>query len=169
MKLYIGSDHAAFDEKKQVKDFVEKNPRDFERIVDLGTLSNDRCDYPDFSMKVAKKVQEGDCLGILLCGSGIGVSMVANRFKGVRAALCRTPEEAKLSKNHNDANVLCLGARINSIEEILEIITAWFDAKFDGKRHVDRIKLFDQLGEGIEEPEKNTSDDEEDDDDDDDY
>ena len=80
--------------------------------------------------------------------------MVANRFKGVRAALCRTPEEATLAKQHNDANVLCLGARINSVDEIIAIITAWFDAEFAGKRHVDRIKMFDQLGEGREEVEE---------------
>ena len=165
MKLYLGCDHAAFKEKKQVKDFIEKNPRDFEGIVDLGTLSEERCNYPDFAIKVAKKVQEGDCLGILLCGSGIGVSMVANRFSRVRAALCRTPEEAKLAREHNDANVLCLGARINSIEEIVAIITAFFDANFEGKRHTDRIKIFDGLGERIEEEVEVAVEDDEDDDD----
>jgi len=147
MKLYLGCDHAAFSEKKLVIGYMEENPRDFEQVIDLGTLSDQSCHYPDYAIKVAKKVQEGDCLGILLCGSGIGVSMVANRFKGVRAALCRTPEEAQLAKQHNNANVLCVGARSNSIDEIKAIIDAWFSAEFEGGRHADRIKIFDQLGE----------------------
>ncbi len=149
MNLYLGSDHAAFAEKKSVKDFFEQHPRNFEQIVDLGTLSDQRCNYPDYAIKVAKKIQGGDCLGILLCGSGIGVSMVANRFRGVRAALCRTPEDAVLSRQHNDANVLCLGVRQSSVEEIQEIISAWLDASFEGERHEDRLKIFDQLGEAI--------------------
>ena len=143
MNLYIASDHAAFNEKAKVKEFIEENPAGFDQVVDLGTLSDESCAYPDYAIKMAKKIQDGDCVGILLCGSGVGVSMVANRFQYVRAAVCRTPEEAKLAKEHNNANVLCLGARVNKIEEIRAIIKAFFTAEFEGGRHSDRIKIFD--------------------------
>jgi len=143
VKVAIGCDHAAFEGKEELRKYLESK---FE-VLDQGTYSADRCDYPDYATKVAKAVVTEKIPGILLCGSGIGVSIVANRYQGVRAALVRTPEEARLSRQHNDANVLCVGARINSGEEIRAIVDAWFEAEFEGGRHTDRLAKFDSLGE----------------------
>ena len=143
MKLIIGSDHAAFEAKEFVKSALAGR---FD-IVDVGTHSMDSCHYPTFAMVLAKEVVKNNCKGILLCGSGIGVSMVANRFAGIRAALCRSPQEATLSVEHNNANVLCLGARITPQEQLLSIVEAWFNASFAGGRHSERLELFNKLGE----------------------
>lgn len=144
MKIAIGSDHAAFEMKELVKKFLQSKNID---IIDVGTHSLERSDYPDYATAVAKIVLEKNISGILLCGSGIGVSIVANRYKGIRAALCRTPNDAEMARKHNDANVLCLGARTNSEEEIKAIITSWFANEFEGGRHADRLKKFQDLGE----------------------
>ncbi|MBY0415639.1 MAG: ribose 5-phosphate isomerase B [Bdellovibrionales bacterium] len=144
IKIAIGSDHAAYEMKEAVKGLLQSQKFD---VVDVGTYSPERADYPDYAKKVCHEVQSMNIQGILLCGSGIGVSMVANRFKGIRAALCRTPMDAEMARKHNDANVLCLGARFNSEEEIKNIIKAWFDNSFEGGRHADRITKFNDLGE----------------------
>ncbi|MCO4793146.1 MAG: ribose 5-phosphate isomerase B [Bacteriovoracaceae bacterium] len=145
MKVVLGCDHAAFEGKEELKKYLTEKYE----VIDEGTLSADRCDYPDYATKVVKTVLEQKIPGILLCGSGIGVSIVANRYKGIRAALIRTPEEARLSRQHNDANVLCVGARINSAEEIRAIVDAWFEAEFEGGRHSDRLGKFADLGEVV--------------------
>lgn len=144
MKIALGSDHAAFEMKEMVKDLLHSKKID---VIDVGTHSPERADYPDYAKKVCHEVIAQNIQGILLCGSGIGVSMVANRFKGVRAALCRTPEDAEMARRHNDANVLCLGARFNTEDEIKKIIEAWFENTFEGGRHADRLKKFSDLGE----------------------
>lgn len=144
MKIVIGSDHAAYEMKEKVKLLLQSKNID---ILDVGTHSADRADYPDYAKKVSHEVVAQNIQGILLCGSGIGVSIVANRFKGIRAALCRTPEDAEMSKKHNDANVLCLGARLNSESEVQKIIEAWFENSFEGGRHADRLNKFSDLGE----------------------
>lgn len=142
--IYIGSDHAGFKMKSAfLKTLKEKNIE----FVDLGTQSEESCHYPEFASAVAKKVSAENAKGLLVCGSGIGVSMVANRYKGVRAALCRTVEEAKLSRQHNNSNVLCLGERITEQNLAEEIFEAWLTTEFEGGRHQNRIDLFDQLGE----------------------
>lgn len=141
----MASDHAAFEGKEALRKHLSKNYE----IIDLGANSEDRCNYPDYAIKFAKAFQNEPLLGILLCGSGIGISIVANRFRGIRAALCRTPNEAELSRQHNDANVLCLGARINSKEELAAISNAWLEAKFEGGRHLDRLKIFETIGEKV--------------------
>tara|TARA_R110000868_G_scaffold86182_1_gene241709 strand:+ start:1109 stop:1549 length:441 start_codon:yes stop_codon:yes gene_type:complete len=146
MKLILGCDHAAFEEKEVLKSFLQTLGHD---IVDVGTYSNERCDYPDFAEKAVKEILAQSCLGILLCGSGIGISMAANRFSDIRAALCRSVKEAELSRQHNDANVLCLGARINSSEELAEITSAWLKATFEGGRHSDRVAKFNNWGTKI--------------------
>jgi len=145
MQVFIASDHAAYAEKEEL---IKKLSSSFS-VTDLGPESADRCNYSDFAITMAKKIQNSnsDTVGILLCGSGIGMSMAANRFKGVRAALCYTPVEAQLSREHNDANVLCVGARTHSQEEIEEIAKTWLKTEFEGGRHSDRIKIFDNLGE----------------------
>lgn len=144
MKIVIGSDHAAFLMKEFVKELLQSQK--FE-VIDVGTTSLDRCDYPDFASALVKVAIEQNLSGILLCGSGIGVSIVANRYKGIRAALCRSPEDAKLARQHNDANVLCLGARSNNQDEIKSIIESWLQNKFEGGRHSDRLFKFQNLGE----------------------
>ena len=143
MKIIIGSDHAAFNEKEMAKKYLSSKGY---QVEDVGPDSEARCNYPDYAMKVARSVVKNDCLGVLLCGSGIGVSMVANRFKGIRAALVRTVEEAELAKQHNNANVLCLGGRISTEREIKAMIDAWLAAKFEEGRHTERLALFNRLG-----------------------
>lgn len=144
MKIAIGSDHAAFEMKEMVKHLLQS--KNFE-VIDCGTHSLDRADYPEYAKKVSHEVLSQGIQGILLCGSGIGVSIVANRFKGVRAALCRSPYDAEMARKHNNANVLCLGARTNTEEEIKKIIDAWFANTFEGGRHADRLRLFEDLGD----------------------
>jgi ribose 5-phosphate isomerase B len=144
MKIFIGCDHAAFEEKQEVLNWL----RESHEVEDLGCPSAERCNYPDFGSACAKAIQaDQSARGILICGSGIGMSMVANRYKGVRAALIRNEEEAKLSRGHNDANVLCLGARLTPVEELKKIISVWLEAPFEEGRHTDRIALFNNLGE----------------------
>jgi len=143
-KIFLGCDHAAFTEKEIIKKFLAQKGYD---VADVGTHSDERCNYPDYAKKLATSVASEKKLGILICGSGIGVSIVANRFKGVRAALCRSPKEAELSRQHNDANVLCLGARINTIDSLKDIISSWLEAKFEEGRHSERLALFENLGE----------------------
>lgn len=143
-KIAIGSDHAAYEMKEMVKHLLHSKKIE---VIDCGTYSPERADYPDYAKKVSHEVVSNNLQGILLCGSGIGVSIVANRFKGIRAALCRTPMDAEMARKHNDANVLCLGARFNTEEEIKKIIDAWFANSFEGGRHADRLKIFEDLGE----------------------
>ena len=144
MKIVIGADHAAFEMKEMVKNLLHlKNIE----VIDVGTHSAERCDYPDYAAKLSKEVLDHNLTGILLCGSGIGVSIVANRFKGIRAALCRSPLDSEMARKHNDANVLCLGARSNTEAEIKSIIESWLSHSFEGGRHSDRLKKFENLGE----------------------
>lgn len=143
----MGCDHAAFEEKEELKAYLIESGHEVE---DCGAFSNERCDYPDFASKVAKSVAADEASkGVLLCGSGIGVSMVANRFAKVRAALVRNTEEAKLSRAHNNANVVCVGARLTPIEEIKEITKVWLESPFEEGRHTGRIAKFNDLGEKV--------------------
>lgn len=144
MKIVIATDHAAFEMKEVVKDFLQSQNLEF---TDLGTYSADRVDYPDYAKKLCHEVLKENSKGILLCGSGIGVSIVANRFKGIRAALCRSVNDAEMSRKHNDSNVLCLGGRTNTKEEILAIVKSWLSYEFEGQRHAERLKSFENLGE----------------------
>jgi ribose 5-phosphate isomerase B len=147
MKYYLGCDHAAFDAKEKLKSWLKKEGIEFQ---DMGTSSDERCDYPVYAKAVVAKVLESeDHRGILICGSGIGVSMVANRFCGIRAALCRSVEDATLSRQHNNANVICLGARISSTIMLETITSAWMSAEFEGSRHQFRIDQFNTLGEKL--------------------
>ena len=144
MKIAIGCDHAGFDLKESLKSFLLEKGLEIE---DVGCFSKERCDYPQYSEKVAKLVANQGMKGLLICGSGIGVSIVANKFKGIRAALVRSVEEAKLSRHHNDANVICLGARITSEDDAFDIVTTWLNEKFEEGRHEERLKLFSNRGE----------------------
>tara|TARA_B100001971_G_scaffold129103_1_gene118999 strand:- start:37074 stop:37499 length:426 start_codon:yes stop_codon:yes gene_type:complete len=138
-KIYLACDHAAFEAKEFVKTILDNY-----EVIDLGTHSVDSVHYPDYGKKIANAVLEDKgSLGIALCGSGIGISIQVNRFKGIRGALCRSTEDAKMSRLHNDSNILCLGARFNSNEEIKAIVETWLSTEFEGGRHQTRVDLLD--------------------------
>jgi ribose 5-phosphate isomerase B len=144
MELFIASDHAGLELKEELK-------KNFPLInwIDLGTHSKESTPYPQHAQKFCQKVLEkksGDLIdpqGVLICGSGVGVSMQANRFKGIRAALCWNEEVAKLSRKHNASNVLCLGARLISTQMASSIFKTWIETSFESGRHLERIKMMD--------------------------
>lgn len=142
MKISIASDHAGFKFKQLIKKYLEG--RGFE-VIDHGTSSADSVDYPDFIKLAAKDVSEHTSdLGIGVCGSGIGVSIVANKFKGVRAALVLDETMAELSRKHNDANFLALGERLMDEKKIEKILDVWLNTKFEGGRHERRVKKIEE-------------------------
>jgi ribose 5-phosphate isomerase B len=138
MRIAIGSDHAGYELKAAIVDWLATRGYDVE---DEGTDSADaRVDYPDVARSVAQAVADGECQrGIVICGTGIGVSMMANRVVGVRAALCTDAYMARMSRQHNDANVLCLGQRVLGVGLALDIVAAWLEASFEGGRHARRV------------------------------
>lgn len=143
MKIAIGADHAGFEEKEKLKKTLDEIGVEYE---DLGTNSIDSVDYPDFGAKVGRAVASGEFeQGIIVCGSGIGIAMAANKIHGVRAAQAWNEETARLARQHNDANVLSIGARVIAEEEIPKIVKAWFDAKFEGGRHAKRVDKISEL------------------------
>lgn len=141
MKIYIGSDHAGFDLKEHIKKHFEGR---FE-FEDKGTYSSESVDYPDFAHAVAEGVlSETDGVGVLICGTGNGMTMAANKHAGIRAALCWAPEIAALAKQHNNANILVMPARFITEEKAIETMNAFFNAEFEGGRHqrrIDKINL----------------------------
>ncbi len=143
MKLFIASDHAAFNEKQSLFEHLKKT----HDIVDLGTYSPESTHYPEWAKKLVDKVREEKTFGILLCGSGIGVCMTANRYAGIRAALCRDEDDAKMTRLHNDANVLCLSGRKTPVEQLKKITDVFLSTPFEGGRHQTRIDQFNSLGE----------------------
>ena len=141
-EIIIASDHAGFDLKQYlIKYFEKKN-----KFLDLGPFSDKSVHYPDFAIKVCKIMEkEKNKKGILICGSGVGMSMVANRFKSIRAALCFNEQMAKLSRQHNDANILVLGSRLISNEEAIKCIISFFKTKYEGGRHQARLDKFNPV------------------------
>ncbi len=143
MKFYVATDHAGID----LKDFtVELLKEKGHEVVDLGPFSKDRVDYPDYAVKVSESVlnDEGS-QGILICGSGIGMSMAANRHTGIRAALCHDAYTATVARGHNDANVLCFGERIIGKGVAESILDAWIAGSFDGGRHTGRVAKIEAI------------------------
>ena len=137
--IYIGSDHGGFELKEALKESLSEI--DWE---DVGCFENSRCDYPNIADALVKKMQDQkDALGILICGTGIGISIRANRYKGIRAALVYNEETARLAKAHNHANVLCLGGRTTDIKTAIECVKTWLKNDYDGGRHDARIFLLD--------------------------
>jgi len=135
----MGNDHTAIEMKLAVKEHLEG--RGFE-VLDLGTNSTDSCDYPAYGEKVGRAVVDGLAdLGIAICGTGVGITMAANKVKGVRACVCSEPYTAKLSRMHNDSNVLGFGARVVGVEMAKMIADAWLDAEFEGGRHQRRVDM----------------------------
>jgi ribose 5-phosphate isomerase B len=139
--IIIASDHAGFLMKEKVKIFLNKSKI---KSLDLGTFSEERVDYPDYAKKLALSVKKKSSFGILICGSGIGVSIAANRFKKVRAAVCYNQISASLARKHNNANVLCLGARLISLKNVQKIVYTFISTKFEGGRHINRVKKLDK-------------------------
>ncbi len=141
--IIIGCDHAAYPLKEKVKDYLTGKGIDVE---DVGTNSEKSVDYPDFGKKVASMVSNGNFKrGILMCGTGIGMSMVANKFSHVRAALCTEPFSAEMSRRHNDSNILVMGGRMTGETLALEIVRVWLETPFDGGRHQERLNQFDTI------------------------
>lgn len=136
-KLAIGSDHAGFELKEKIKSWLSQEGVD---LTDFGTHAEDSVDYSDFAHALSLEIENGNIdTGILICGTGIGVDMTANKHQGIRSALCWQKEIARLAKTHNNANVICLPGRFISLEEAKEILTEFFDATFEGGRHQRRI------------------------------
>ncbi len=138
MKFYIACDHAGFD----IKDSVIKILEDFgNEVVNLGTNSKERVDYPDFAHKLSEAVlKDKGSQGVLICGTGIGMSLSANKHKGIRAALCHDAYTATMARAHNDANVLCFGERVVGLGVVSSIVQAWCDTSFEGGRHANRVQ-----------------------------
>jgi ribose 5-phosphate isomerase B len=143
LRIIIGCDHGAYQLKNILKDQLVK---DGIQVEDVGVFGPESVDYPDIGMKVASEVSKGTYpRGILLCGTGLGMSMVANRYAHVRAALCNDLFSAKMSRQHNDANVLVLGGRMVGDVLALEILKTWLETPYEGARHQRRLDLFDSI------------------------
>lgn len=144
-KITIGCDHAACELKAQVIEHLKE--RGIESI-DVGTYSSDSCNYPDYAHKVCKNVQDGVTeLGILICGTGIGMSMAANKHKGIRAAVCSDTFSARLTREHNNANVLCFGARVVGMGLAFDLVDNFIDAEFEGGKHQTRVDMITAIEE----------------------
>ncbi len=144
MNIVIGCDHAAYQMKESLKEYLADMGIS---VNDIGTDGTDSVNYPDFAGKVARSVASGESdRGILLCGTGLGMSMAANRYKGIRAALCNDIFLARMSRQHNDSNVLVLGARVTGDMLAIEILKTWLETPFEGGRHQTRIEMMDSSG-----------------------
>ena len=143
--IAIGSDHGGFELKEHIKKYLTEKGIE---IKDFGTHSEQSVDYPDCARPVCEAVLKEECeRGILICGTGIGISMAANKFKGIRAALCTNVFSAKMAKEHNNANIICLGGRVTGRELAFMIVDAFMDAEFQGERHAERIKKIHEIEE----------------------
>ncbi len=136
--IALGCDHGGLNLKNAIKKYLESKGVEY---IDFGTNSSDSCDYVDFAERVSLSVQKGECeKGILVCGTGIGMSLAANKFKGIRAAVCGDYFSAKFTRAHNDANVLCLGQRVTGEGLALELVEVFLNTEFEGGRHAVRVQ-----------------------------
>ena len=143
MKIAVASDHGGFALKEEVKKHLME--RGIE-VLDLGTHSEDSVDYPIYGTACGEAVMSGNAdLGVVVCGTGIGISIAANKVKGIRCGLCTSVEMARLAKQHNNANVLALGGRTTEMDLAMEIVDTWLDTEFEGGRHQRRTGLLDQM------------------------
>jgi len=145
MKIAIGNDHAALDLKWEIAEYVKELGHE---VVNYGTDTPESCNYPEFGEKVARAVAAGeaDC-GILICGTGVGISLAANKVKGIRCAVCSEPVTARLVKQHNNANIIAFGARIVGVEMAKSIVDAYLNAEFLGGRHGERVAMITEIEE----------------------
>lgn len=143
MIIGIGNDHVAVEMKEEIKKYLEDKGH---KIVNFGTNSTERCDYPTYGKAVAKAVASGEVeCGVLICGTGVGISLAANKVAGIRACVCSEPYSAKLSKEHNNTNIIAFGARVIGIETAKMIVDEWLNAKFEGGRHQKRIDVISEI------------------------
>ena len=143
MKLAVGADHGGY----QLKTFILKYlTEQGHECVDYGCDSPERCDYPVYGERVGRAVASGECeLGVLICGTGIGISLAANRVPGIRAAVCSEPYSAQLTREHNNANIICFGARVVGEGTAMTIVDAFLSAEFQGGRHAERVAMLDNI------------------------
>jgi len=147
-KIILGADHGGYELKNTVK--ANLLSLGYE-VTDVGTDSAQSCDYPVFASRLCKKIQSGEAeLGILVCGTGIGMSMAANKHRGIRAACCSDTFSARLTRLHNDANVLCIGARVVGAGLAIDLVEAFINAEFEGDRHIKRLSLIEDIENGKE-------------------
>lgn len=139
MKIGIGNDHAAVEMKQEIAEYLKEKGYE---VVNYGTDTYESCNYPEYGEKVGRAVASGEVdLGILICGTGVGISLAANKVKGIRAVVCSEPYSAKLSRQHNDTNILAFGARVIGIEMAKMIVDEWLNAEFLGGRHQTRVDM----------------------------
>ena len=145
MKIAIGNDHVAVEMKNEIKEYIESMGHE---VIDVGTNSRDRFDYPISGYKAGRMVASGQVeKGILICGTGVGISLAANKVHGVRAVVCSEPYTARLSRQHNNSNILAFGARVIGIETAKMIVDEWLKADFEGGRHQNRIDMITKIEE----------------------
>ena len=140
-KIVIASDHGGFELKNKIREYLYK--KDF-NVTDIGCDTPESCDYPDYAHRLCEYVLENNCKGILVCGTGIGMSIAANKHKGIRASHCTDTYTARMTRMHNDSNVLCLGERTTGVGLALDIVEIWLNTAFEGGRHqarIDKIEL----------------------------
>ena len=143
MKIVLANDHSAVDMKKEILAHLEEKGY---QVIDIGTNSPESCDYPVFGERAGKMVASGEAdLGILICGTGVGISLAANKVKGVRACVCSEPYSVKLSRMHNDTNILAFGARVVGTELAKMIVDEWLAAEFEGGRHKRRVDMIMEI------------------------
>ena len=149
MRIAIGNDHVAVEMKNHISGYLEAKGYE---IVNYGTDSSARADYPIYGKLVARAVADGECdFGILICGTGIGISLAANKVKGIRAAVCSEPYSAELTRRHNDANIIAFGARVVGLAMAERIVDAFLEAKFEGGRHAKRVDMISAIEREISE------------------
>jgi ribose 5-phosphate isomerase B len=143
MKIVIGSDHRGVEIKRRLTELIRSMGND---VLDIGTDGAESVDYPDYAYEVAKRVGKGDMeRGLLICGTGIGMSMAANKVRGVRAAACQDVLTAEMSRRHNDANVLCLSADLLGEDQMMQMIRIWLETPFEGGRHARRVEKITKI------------------------
>lgn len=143
MKIAIGCDHVGFEIKEKIIKYLEN--KDIE-VTDFGTTNSERTDYPIYGEAVAHAVADKKCdKGILICGTGVGISLAANKVKGIRAVVCSEPYSALLSRQHNDTNILAFGARVVGLDLALMIVDAWLSGEYEGGRHANRVKMISEI------------------------
>ena len=141
--IAIGSDHGGYKLKEEVKRYLEEKEIEY---TDCGTFDEESVDYPEIGQAVALEVQNGECeKGIIICRSGIGMSIVANKFRGIRCAKCNDEQEAKASRLHNNSNVLALGADYMDTSKAIRIVRTWIATEFEGGRHETRVKMIEEI------------------------
>ena len=145
MKVAIANDHTALDLKKEIIAHLEEKGYE---VINYGTDSAESCDYPVYGEKAARAVANGEAdLGVLICGTGVGISLAANKVRGIRAVVCSEPYSAQMARRHNDANIVAFGARVVGPELAKMIVDAFFDAQFEGGRHARRVNMISAIEE----------------------